>query len=173
MGLVGYEQEFTRMAAATELAAARVQRRLAQTDNMSPVVRLHHFESKSRQKHDEVRTSTDQFLLAAMDAPQKYTSRLQKSRYQGSSARKEAEAMDAVAGEPPDGYSSSHGPASEKPDLEEEQARCTTVCEPSADSLPGWPALRKGLHPPATSLRKAKASWRSGVPERSSVARLV
>ena len=62
---------------------ARDKQEFSRMADMSAAVWLRHFENERRWKETEVKTSTDQFLLAAMDTPKNFKFRQQKSRCQG------------------------------------------------------------------------------------------
>ena len=94
----GYEAPFVSLYEGAVPAAARIQRRLANVDEMASALRLHKWKMEQSWQASEYKTVTDQFLLASLSAPRKFKSRLQRSQYQGRTHVKRPKTQNATAG---------------------------------------------------------------------------
>ena len=87
----GCEREFATLAKVIAPAAAREQRRMASLGNVQAAVWLHDHEKRKREEEKVVQQTEAQFQWAASERPRKFSSRLEKSLYDGPTARRDAE----------------------------------------------------------------------------------
>ena len=87
----GFIEDFRRLENVISPAADQQLRFLAQEDNLSAAVTLHRKSVEHKEKVDVQKTAQDQLVLAAAQPPRRFSSRLQRSAFQGPNARREAE----------------------------------------------------------------------------------
>ena len=87
----GYESQFGILETAIVKGARRALKRTAGSDNFKAAVWLHQRNLQSQQKQHSERLAVDQFLLAALDRPSKFSARLQEKYNDGPNARRDAE----------------------------------------------------------------------------------
>ena len=87
----GFQTEFEKLGPAIESGSARELRKAVQLDNVQAAVMLHEHKKRKQSELIFAKTVIDQFALAATVKPKRFATRLQASRYQGPSARRDAE----------------------------------------------------------------------------------
>ena len=92
----GYESEFAALEPYIFPEAERQLRQLARLDNVSASIALHHFGKERAQMEQVEKKATEQFLAAALNKPKVYKTRLQKSFYETSTARRDTEEAERV-----------------------------------------------------------------------------
>ena len=72
-------------------AAEREDQRRCKWDNVGAAIELHSQKKRTEAQATEEKHSQDQFLLAAIERPTRFRTRLQKVQYESATARKDAE----------------------------------------------------------------------------------
>ena len=87
----GFECEFATLARVIEPAAAREQRRMANFGHVEAAVWLHDREKRKHEKEKVEQQAAAQFECAAGERLRKYRTRLERSLFDGPTARRDAE----------------------------------------------------------------------------------
>ena len=87
----GLEKEFGEFGTRWEAAAEREDSRKSRWDNVKAAVDLHTRKKQEQTSESKAKHSQDQFMLAALEKPSRFRTRLQRVRYEGPTARKDAE----------------------------------------------------------------------------------
>ena len=92
----GYESDYATLEPYIFPEAERQLRQLAGLDNVSASIALHHFGKERAQMEQVEKKATEQFLAAALNKPKVYKTRLQRSFYETSTARRDTEEAERV-----------------------------------------------------------------------------
>ena len=87
----GFDREFTAFSDHWEAAAERDDEKKSRLDNVKAAVELHSKKKLKQARDDRDRHSQDQFMLAPIEKPTRFRTRLQRVQYEGASRRKDAE----------------------------------------------------------------------------------
>ena len=87
----GFIRDFLRLTPWVSAAAQRQALQLARTDDLEAALFLHQDGERRKLQEFQEKTGAEQFIAAAAAPPTKFKSRLHRSRFQGPTARKDAE----------------------------------------------------------------------------------